>query len=447
MKIHTNRGPRRGLIAARIPALLALAAVLVAACATGPADTDLPPGDPDVYVGAGRGDSLGTAMNAAKMDAVRRAVIDIIGAQAEQANSDLLQDVLYSTNNPNAYVRNETMETTRRENLGTIDEMDMVYEIRIRVNRESIENVLRAQGLLGGGAVAGGGDATPPATDDRPPRTDPDRVEVQEGDFEAATEEEARFIRRYVDTMTYLVYYEEDTVDDMSLFDRAVTQANSFLINEGLTVLDLEQVKSLDDDQRLVYEEETGESVTPLQWIAQELNADVYIEIEGTTSSESRDGNYYATAEITLKLYETSTGQLLGSIPYRSQRTLSRVDAYDAQLNAVQSAVWSAMGFAVEQAQSQMSLQFERGIRYEVTVQNTPDSRLMSDFRRRLRNRVSDVETEAQSAEETRFVIYFYGRVDELEDTIYDVADTVPGMEGIYQVLTRGKSITFNSGL
>lgn len=416
-------------------------------CATTPEGGDQTPiSDPDVFAGAGRGDSLGAAMNDAKIDAIQAAVVDIIGASAEEANRDLLQDVLYSTNNPNAYVINETMETTRRENLGTIDEMDMVYEIRIRVNRESIENVLRAQGVIGDGGRVASGPAPEGGQQDREEDSQPS-VEVQEGDFEGATEEEARFIRRYVDTMTYMVYYEPDTVDERELFDRAVTQANSYLINEGLTVMDLERVQSLDADARLVGEEETGQATTAIQWLAQELNADVYIEIEGSTTSEERNDNFYATAEITLKLYETSTGQLLGSIPYRSQRTLSRVDAFDAQLNAVQSAVWSAMGFAVEQARTQMAQQFSRGIRYEVIIQNTPDSRLMSDFRRRLRNRVSDVETESQSQEETKFVIYFYGRVDELEDTIYDVADTVPGMQDIYQVLTRGKAITFNSGL
>ncbi len=422
---------------------------LLAACATTPEGGDQTPiSDPDVFTGAGRGDSLGAAMSDAKVDAIRAAVVDIIGASAEEANRDLLEDVLYSTNNPNAYVVNETMETTRRENLGTIDEMDMVYEIRIRVNRESIENALRAQGILGdGGAVAQAQDSTPETdTQDRDDDSSPS-VERQEGDFEEASEEEARFVRRYVDTMTYMVYYDEETIDSRDLFDRAVTQANSYLINEGLTVMDLGRVQSLDADARLVGEEETGQATTAIQWLAQELNADVYIEIEGSTTSEERNNNFYATAEITLKLYETSTGQLLGSIPYRSQRTLSRVDAFDAQLNAVQSAVWSAMGYAVEQSRTQMAQQFARGIRYEVTIQNTPDSRLMSDFRRRLRNRVSDVETESQSQESTQFIIYFYGRIDELEDTIYDVADTVPGMQDIYQVLTRGKAITFNSGL
>jgi len=30
---------------------------------------------------------------------------------------------------------------------------------------------------------------------------------------------------------------------------------------------------------------------------------------------------------------------------------------------------------------------------------------------------------------------------------VYDVADTVSGLEGIYQVVLRGKSVTFNTGM
>jgi hypothetical protein len=105
------------------------------------------------------------------------------------------------------------------------------------------------------------------------------------------------------------------------------------------------------------------------------------------------------------------------------------------------------MPHAVKQAETVLSRQFEMGIRYEVVLQNTPDSRLMSDLRRALRRKVSDVETVAQSAEETRYVIHFYGRVDELEDLMYDTADLVPGLQNLDLVLTRGKTLTFDTGL
>jgi hypothetical protein len=60
---------------------------------------------------------------------------------------------------------------------------------------------------------------------------------------------------------------------------------------------------------------------------------------------------------------------------------------------------------------------------------------------------VRDLITVSQTAEETRYEVFFLGRIDELEDLMYDVSALVPGLENMYQVVTRGKSITFNSGM
>ena len=72
-------------------------------------------------------------------------------AEAEEQNRQALEETLYTTRNPNAYVYNETMETLRRENVGTIDQMDMMYDIQIRVNRPAIEQALQNSGVVGGG--------------------------------------------------------------------------------------------------------------------------------------------------------------------------------------------------------------------------------------------------------------------------------------------------------
>ena len=38
-----------------------------------------------------------------------------------------------------------------------------------------------------------------------------------------------------------------------------------------------------------------------------------------------------------------------------------------------------------------------------------------------------------------------YGTVDELKNVVYDVSETVAGLENMEMVLTRGKAITFNT--
>jgi hypothetical protein len=101
-------------------AVLAAAALfLVVSCAGGP-----PAGDSAaaalsggagafVFEGFGQDVSLLKAMNQAKMNAVQNAVIDLIGVANERAGRDKLEEVLYNTNNPNAYVYTDTYETLR----------------------------------------------------------------------------------------------------------------------------------------------------------------------------------------------------------------------------------------------------------------------------------------------------------------------------------------------
>ncbi len=435
----------------------AVALVALAGCASGPSFTSIPGsaagGASDVYPGSGRGPSLAIAMNDAKMDAVRNAVIDMIGAQAEAANSATLDRELYNTRNPNAFVFNETMQTVRRENLGTIDQMDMVFDITIRVNRPAIEGVLAANGIGSGVAASGerrtaeglvGGSLADTGSPARGGAAD--AIAAQPDDWAEATPEEQRFIRRYIDTMTYLVYFNQESPESPFLMRSAVNQANSYLISNGMIAVDAGQVESITRDLQLVYEEETGREVSILQWVAQRLGADVYVELDAVTSGETQAGTHFGSANVTMRMFETSTGQLLGTVNRRSQRTASRSSQEDAVLNALQSTVFQAMPLVVEQSRIQMALSASRGVRYQVVIQNSSDSRTMSEFRRRLRSRTSDIVTVSQTADQTQYDVFFFGRADELEDLIYDVSATVPGMENLYHVLTRGKSMTFNTG-
>lgn len=439
--------------------VLTVLAIFLAGCAGSPESA--PPADPgeqEIFFGQGRSESLAQAMAAAKMDAVRNAVIDMIGPAREEQNRQTLEEELYNSRNPNAFVYPETMETLRRDNVGSVEQLDFVYEVRIRVNRPAIETVLRQSGVTGGGATAEENaadraeDLVGEANRDTPsPAASPESAEdlaLQEGDFGEATPEQARFIRRYVDTMTYMVYFDEDSAqEDTFLMRSAVGQANAYLTSQGMVAIDYQQVESLQRDQQIVYEEETGQEMSMIQWVAQRLNADVYIELDAATSAETNGSNHYATATVTMRMFDSSTAQLLGSVNRRSQRTLSRVSQEDAILNALQSTVYQAMPVAIDQSEVQMARNLARGVRFVVTLQNTPDARLLSDFRRQLRRSVSDVITISQTADQTQYEVYFYGRSDELEDTIYDVSDRVPGFEGLYLVLTRGNTLTFETGL
>lgn len=409
-----------------------------------PVKTEQKADKPVEYEGSGKNSSMLTAMNQAKMDAVRKAVIDMIGVANEQANQGKLDEVLYSTKNPNAYILADTYETTRKEKVGD----DYLFECRVAVNLKAVESTLKAHGLYG--EAVSSTQETAQAASDSKEKTESAASIIDEvsspGDVELSADEK-RFIARYVSNMTYMVYFNEETAEDPFSMKAAIGMANEYLLSNAMETIDLAQVEKLKKDQIMVYEEETGESISILQWIAQKLNADVYIEIDGITSGESSGSKYYGQANITLKAYEASTGRLLGSQPWNSPKTISTASEEAARINALQTSVYKAMPIVISQSKAFMAKALGNGIKYEVIIQNTSDSRLMSSFRRKLKRKVIDVETVNQSPEETKYYIYILGSIEDLVDEIYDVAETIPGLEGMDQLFLRGKSVTFDSGL
>ena len=436
-----------GLIA--LPLLI----IFLMSCAGGPPTTIPAPQaggtaalpEEKVYEGAGQNASMLTAMNMAKMDAVRKAVIEMIGVANEQANREKLQEVLYNTQNPNAFVNNDTFETLRKDKVGD----DYIFEARVAVKMRAVESTLKAHGLYGEAATARdktGEAATASAATTAEGAETIDEITAQPDAVEL-TAEEKRIIARYVNNMTYMVYFNEEATEDPFYMKAAVGIANEYLTSNAIEAIDFDQVEKLKKDQQMAYEEETGESISIIQWIAQKLNADVYIEIDGRTSGETSGDKYYGQANITLKGFEASTGRLLGSQPWNSPRTFSTASEQAAKINALQTSVYKAMPIVLDQAKAYMAKTLTNGIKYELIVQNTFDARMMSDFYRKMRRKAKDIKTVSQTAEETRYEVYLIGSVEDLVDMVYDVSDTVSGLEGIYQVVLRGKSVTFNTGM
>jgi hypothetical protein len=433
--------------------VLPLLFLFLVSCLSGPSAAMGPPqgGGPapmpeeKVYEGAGKDTSMLTAMNMAKMDAVRKAVIDMIGVANEQANQEKLQEVLYNTQNPNAFVNNDTFETLRKDKIGE----EYIFEARVAVKMRAVESTLKAHGLYGEATIAQGktGEAATASAEATGEDAETiDEITAQTGGQEL-TAEEKRIIARYVNNMTYMVYFNEEATEDPFYMKAAVGIANEYLTSNAIEAVDFDQVEKLKKDQQMAYEEETGESISIIQWIAQKLNADVYIEIDGRTSGETSGDKYYGQANITLKGFEASTGRLLGSQPWNSPRTFSTASEQAAKINALQTSVYKAMPIVLDQAKAYMAKTLTNGIKYELIVQNTFDPRMMSDFYRKMRRKAKDIKTVSQTAEETRYDVYLIGSVEDLVDVVYDVADTVSGLEGIYQVVLRGKSVTFNTGM
>jgi len=261
------------------------------------------------------------------------------------------------------------------------------------------------------------------------------------------TPEEQAYLQTYLSRLNYMVYYNEEAQVPAKFAKVAVSQANRYLLEKlGLSVMDFDQIEKNKKDQQTAYENETGGSIDLIQYLAQKFNADVYVEINFALTNETRDGKFYASAQGSMKIFDTSTATLLGSIVLSSQTAFSPNSADAAATNAIASTVWMAMPKMIDQSKELLKNSLARGIRFEVVLQKTPDSRQISQLRRALSKKVREVEQVSYSAGSTKFYLYSFMKGDKIEDAMYDAGSSA-GLNDINLVYSRGKSFTFDSGL
>ncbi|MCF6336086.1 MAG: hypothetical protein L3J12_10120, partial [Spirochaetales bacterium] len=306
-----------------------------------------------VYYASGTGSTQSGALNNAKLNVVKKASADALGIASAAANRDKLESKIYIASTANAYVYNNTMEILDK---GSSDGNSSVT-IGIKVNLEALSNVLRANEIYGNIILPQGGDVLladmerpsfapePVAVADKPAAPKPAVPAPAAPGAVAATPEEKALIDEIIGNMTFMVYYDEDSGTDPFLAKTAVAVANRYLSENGMEYVDLDQIEQIKKDQALAYEDETGKSVSIIQWIAGKLNADIYIEIVVDANSSTKGRKYYGSASVSLKNFDASTAVGRGSSYYQTvPPALSTVSEADALNNAVASATYNAIG-------------------------------------------------------------------------------------------------------
>lgn len=409
------------------------------------------------YISLGEDQSLMRALNKTKIDAIRQGVIDIIGTPAEQANREKLNEILYNTEMPNRYIVNNNIKILQKDKNGNI----YVIKAKVPVKMKEVYDLLKSYGINSDeSSITQKNTRNPQNVDElvfgnnktntssyaaTQHLKDADTV-LDEAKASAKGKENLAFLNSYIENMTYMVFNAEKSECDPFLLKAGVETANGYLLKQGYRAIDANEVEKLKKDSAKVYQETSDSGISIIQLIAQKLNADVYMEIDAVTEGGFEQDGFYGSAKITLKIFNPSTGELLGSVPYSSPKTFSRVSSYDAQSNALQSTVYKALPIAIDQAKVLLAKAYSNGIRYEITINDTPDSKSMSRFRTELKSAVSRVKTIYQSAGQTKYEVLFFGTIDDLEATIYEVADATAGFNNLELVLLRGKTLTFKSG-
>ncbi|MCE1196521.1 hypothetical protein LWX53_08500 [bacterium] len=259
--------------------------------------------------------------------------------------------------------------------------------------------------------------------------------------------EDQAFLANYLSRLSYMVYYNDASGMDPRFAKMAVSQANRYLIEKlGLAAIDFDQIEKNKKDQLGAYQAETGGSIDMIQYLAQKFNADIYVEIDLKASASGAGNSFNGSAQGTMKLFETSTAQLLGSIAFMSPPTFSPVSPDAAVANAISASVWQAMPKVTEQARALIAASASRGVRYELIVQKLPDAKQSAAFVKALSRKFAEAEQISFSAGETRIALYAFMTKAKVQQAIYD-AGALAALPDLYLVYMRGKSFTFNSGL
>ncbi|MGI5090683.1 hypothetical protein GWP40_05290 [Treponema vincentii] len=379
------------------------------------------------YAGSGEGYSFLEALNQAKANVLRLAVIDLIGETEEMQNRSKLYSVFYTDAKPNAYLETDYMRILRRGETYRGYYCEITVPVKIDAIRKTLD-------MIGTYSAKGGNILS--SSEVRDAKT---KSELQGNNV--------GFITQYVDSMLYMVVPNQKAKDGNTFSKSAVNMANKYLLDNGYRAVDYAAVEALKSDSSSLFaqEPETAD-LSVVQWIAQKLGADVYIEVDGFVQGGRETGGYYGQAEVNLKMYNPSTGELLGAVPYSSPKTFDRGSTEAAAQNAIKSTVFKAMSVAVDQAKKALVRDYAQGIRYEITINNTPDSKLMSNFRNELQRKVEAIRVVHQSAAQTKYAVQYFGRVEDMENIVYSTAESVTGMEKISLVMIRGKTLMFRLG-
>ncbi len=380
-------------------------------CAKKSVKTDKAKVEKIVENGVGKAKKFEDALDLAFRDALKKVVVGIIGEGPEKANKDKLKSYMYGISE-SFILSYEITDKVKADK-------DTIVYIRAVFNKSKVEESLETIGI------------------EIP-------EEIVEKDYSESPY--AGLINEALDNLTYLVYFEPEKKNIEDEYARlCVNRVNNYLANQGYEYIDLQRINEIKEEYFMLYEETQG-TVSVVQLIAQALNADVYMVVDGIVEDAgSEAGMHFASASIDLKAFESATGRGLGTETGYSGKlgVASGMDA--AKRKGVEVAVEKAIGPVVEISRNYMMKAFEKGIRYEVVVQGIDNFSMLRVFTDVVRNSGNFRSLKEVSAAEgqAKYYVYYMGRKGELIDDVLSDLQDEEGFENFNVLISRGNAVVF----
>ena len=363
--------------------------------------------------GVGKARKFQDALEIAKRDALKKAVVEIIGEENEKQNSEKLKSYVYSISDSfiSGYQVTDKVKSGKQ----------VVVYITAEISRGKLIGSIKTLEIL---------------IPEKKPKVEEKYAKSPYADI----------INEAIDNLTYLVYFEPE---DKSISDEyarlCVNRVNNYLANKGYEYVDLERINEIKNEYMKLYEETQG-NVSVVQLIAQALNADVYIVVDGKVEDMGEEGGlYFASASIDLKASESATGRGLGTETGYSGK-IGLASGYEAaRRKCVEVAVEKAIEPVINLARDYMYKAFEEGIRYEVVVQGIPSYSMLREFvdavsKTKNFRRIKEVSAAPGQA---KYYVYYMGRKTELIDEILNSVQGMPGFENFDVLVSRGNAVVF----
>ncbi len=400
---------RKGILLSMM--FLIIMGLTISGCAKKGVRVDEGAVEKSVRNGVGKDRKFDNALDLAFRDALKKVVVDIIGDESEKANRETIKSYMYGISQ-SFILSYEVTDKVKSDR-------DTIVYIRAVINRSKVEETL---GTL---------EINIPE-------------EVVEKDYSDSPY--ADVINEALDNLTYLVYFEPEKKKIEDEYARlCVNRVNNYLANQGYEYIDLERINEIREEYFKLYEETQG-SVSIVQLIAQALNADVYIVVDGIVEDAGSEGDvHFASASIDLKAFESATGRGLGTeTGYSGKLGLaSGMDA--AKRKGVEVAVENAVAVVVDISRDYMLRAFEKGIRYEIVVQGLDNYRMLKIFTDGVRDSGSfrSLKEVSASAGQAKYYVYYMGRKGELIDDIMGNLQGEEGFENFNVLISRGNAVIF----
>jgi len=361
--------------------------------------------------GVGKARKFDDALNLAFQDALKKVVTGIVGQEREVENSEKFKTYMYNISE--SFILGYEVTEKVKSGKNTI-----VY-VKATFNKSKVVDSIKTLEI-------------------------PIPEKKKEVDY--AGSPYAGIINEALDNLTYMVYFEPEKRNIADEYARlCVNRVNNYLANTGYEYVDLERINEIKDEYFKLYQETQG-TVSIVQLIAQALNADIYIVVDGIVEEAGKEGDInFASASIDLKAFESATGRGLGTeTGYSGKLGLaSGMDA--AKRKCVEVAVEKAIDPVIKLAREYMLKAFEQGIRYEVVVQGLQSYSMIKVFAdnvRKTKNFRSLKEVSAAPGQ-AKYYVYYMGRKTQMVDEIMSNISGEPGFENFSVLVSRGNAVVF----